>query len=111
MWVNSGVGAVACLAMCVCSCGSCSLSEARLWHPVPFPHCLSIWTRASLSELCVTALYGPIITVENAGIRTEAWSRTVCECVCPSFCAAESCEVSFGVKCLDILQMKGDVSC
>lgn len=100
MWVNSGVGALACLSMCVCSCGSCSLSEARLWHPVPFPHCLSIWTRASLSELCVIALYSPIITVENAGIWTQAWSRTVRECVCTHVCLSVRLEVCSIVKYL-----------
>lgn len=65
-----------CVCVCVCSCGSCPLCEARLWHPVPFPRCLSIWSRAS-----ITVGYSPIITVENAGIRTEACCATVCLCV------------------------------
>lgn len=42
--------------VCVCSCCSCPLCEARLWHPVPFPRCLPVWSRASLGRLCITAV-------------------------------------------------------
>lgn len=41
--------------VCVCSCCSCPLCEARLWHPVPFPRCLSVWSPANLGRLCITA--------------------------------------------------------
>lgn len=70
-----------CMCVSVCSCGSCPLCEPRLWHPVPFPCCLSIWRRASLSELCITVGYSPIITVENAGIQTQAGCSTVHLCL------------------------------
>lgn len=86
MWVGAGVGVGVCVCVCVCSCDSCTLCEARLWHPVPFPRCLSIWSRASLSELCVTVGYSPIITVKNADIRSTACCACVCACAYISLC-------------------------